>query len=170
MAKKISELSTAGALTGDEQVEIVRPGLNLRTTTGAIAALAAAAGGGVDLATQCIPVACSDEVTALTAGSALVTFRMPYAFTLLQVRASLTTAQVGGATLTVDINKSGVSVLSTKLTLDNSEKSSVTAAAAAVISDDDLPDDAEITIDIDQVGDGTAKGLKVYLIGVIPSP
>ena len=36
---------------------------------------------------------------------------------------------------------------------------------SSVISDTSLADDAEITIDIDQVGDGTAKGLKVVLIG-----
>lgn len=115
---------------------------------------------------QCIPIACSDESTALTAGNAKVTFRMPYAFTLSSVRASLTTPQTSGAIFTVDINENGTSILSTKLTIDNTEKSSVTAATAAVISDTSLANDAEITIDIDQIGDGTAKGLKVYLIGV----
>jgi len=39
------------------------------------------------------------------------------------------------------------------------------SAAAAVISDAALADDAEITVDIDQVGDGTATGLKITLIG-----
>jgi hypothetical protein len=34
-----------------------------------------------------------------------------------------------------------------------------------VISDSSIAADGEITVDIDQVGDGTAKGLKVYLIG-----
>jgi hypothetical protein len=116
-------------------------------------------------ATQCIPVACSDETTALTAGASKVTFRMPYAFTLTGVRASLTTAQASGSIITVDINESGTTILSTKLTIDNTEKTSTTAAAAPVISDTALADDAEITIDIDQIGDGTAKGLKVYLIG-----
>jgi hypothetical protein len=90
---------------------------------------------------------------------------MPYAFTLTAVRASLTTAQTSGSIFTVDINDSGTSILSTKLTIDNTEKTSTTAAAAAVISDTALSDDAEITIDIDQVGDGTAKGLKITLIG-----
>jgi len=56
-------------------------------------------------------------------------------------------------------------ILSTKLTIDNTEKTSTTAATAAVISDTALADDAEITIDIDQIGDGTAKGLKITLIG-----
>jgi len=66
---------------------------------------------------------------------------------------------------TVDINEGGTSILSTKLTIDNTEKTSTTAATAAVISDTALADDAEITIDIDQIGDGTAKGLKITLIG-----
>jgi len=70
-----------------------------------------------------------------------------------------------GSTLTtVDINDSGTSVLSTKLTIDASEKTSTTGAAAAVISDTALADDAEITVDIDGAGTG-AKGLKVTLIG-----
>lgn len=110
-------------------------------------------------------VAVSDETTALTTGTAKVTFRMPYAMTLTSVRASLSTAQTSGSIFTVDINESGSTILSTKLTIDNTEKTSTTAATAAVISDTALADDAEITIDIDQVGDGTAKGLKVILIG-----
>lgn len=115
--------------------------------------------------TQCIPIACSDETTALSAGTAKVTFRMPYAMTLTSVRASLTTAQSSGSIFTVDINESGSSILSTKLTIDNTEKTSTTAATPPVISDSSLADDAEITIDIDQIGNGTAAGLKVYLIG-----
>lgn len=116
--------------------------------------------------TQSIIIACSDEATALTTGTAKVTFRMPYAFTLTGVRASLTTAQTSGSIFTVDINEGGASILSTKLTIDNTEKTSTTAATAPVISDSALANDAEITIDIDQVGDGTAEGLKVCLIGV----
>ncbi|MBD9583579.1 DUF2793 domain-containing protein [Delftia sp. DLF01] len=121
--------------------------------------------GGGGSALQSICVAASDETAALTVGAGKVTFRMPYAFTLSGVRASLTTAQASGSLFTVDINESGASILSTKLTIDNTEKTSTTAAAPPVISDINLADDAEITIDIDQVGDGSAKGLKVYLIG-----
>lgn len=112
-----------------------------------------------------IMVAVSDETTALTTGTGKLTFRMPYAFTLTDVRASLTTAQTSGNIFTVDINESGTTVLSTKLTIDNTETTSTTAVTAAVISDATLADDAQITIDIDQIGDGTAKGLKVTLIG-----
>ena len=110
-------------------------------------------------------VAASDEGTALTAGTAKITFRMPRAVTLTAVRASLTTAQASGSIFTVDINEEGTSILSTKLTIDNTEKTSATAATPPVISDTSLADDAEITIDIDQIGNGTAKGLKVMLIG-----
>jgi len=114
---------------------------------------------------EALGIAISDETTALTSGTAKATFRMPYAFTLTAVRASLTTAQASGSLFTVDINDGGASILSTKLTIDNAEKTSTTAAAAAVISDTALADDAEITIDIDEIGDGSAKGLKVWLIG-----
>jgi len=66
----------------------------------------------------------------------------------------------------VDINENGTSVLSTKLSIDANEKTSLTAASPAVISDSSIANDAEITIDIDQIGSAIAgKGLKVVLIG-----
>lgn len=110
-------------------------------------------------------VAASDETTDLTTGTAKVTFRMPWALTLTSVRASVNTAPVG-STLDVDVNEGGSSVFSTIVTIDASEKTSTTAATAAVISDSSIADDAEMTIDIDQIGSSTAgKGLKVCLYG-----
>lgn len=118
---------------------------------------------------ESLEIAVSDEVTALAAGTAKITFRMPYAFTLeagsAGIRASLKTAQTSGNIFTVDINEAGSTILSTKLTIDNTEKTSTTAATPTVISDTTLADDAEMTVDIDQIGDGTAKGLKIILIG-----
>lgn len=111
-------------------------------------------------------IACSDETTDLVADTAVVTFRMPFAMTVSEVRANVNTAPVG-STLIVDINEGGVSILGTKLSIDAGEETSETAAAAATITDAALADDAEITIDIDQVGATTAgTGLKVWLIGV----
>jgi hypothetical protein len=112
-----------------------------------------------------IQLAASDETTALTTGTVKVTFRLPVAFTLTAVRASLTTAQASGSIFTVDINQNGSSVLGTKLTIDNTEKTSTTAATPATITTSALTDDAEITVDIDQIGNGTATGLKITLIG-----
>lgn len=110
-------------------------------------------------------IAASDESTALTTGTNKVTFRMPFAMNLTGIRGSLGTAQTSGSVLTVDVNENGTTVLSTKLTFDNTEKTTTSAATPAVISDTALADDSEITLDIDQVGDGTAKGLKVTLLG-----
>lgn len=115
--------------------------------------------------TEYFTVAVSDETTALTTGTASITFRMPYAMTLTEVRASVVTAPTG-ANLVVDINESGTTILSTKLSIDAGEKTSTTAATSAVISDSALADDAEITIDIDQIGSTIAgAGLKITLIG-----
>lgn len=115
--------------------------------------------------TEVIQIALSDLITALTTGTSKAYFRMPYAFTLTGVRASVLTAPTD-ATIIVDINESGSTILSTRLTIDSGEKTSTTAAVAAVISDASLADDAEITFDIDQVGSTVAgAGLIVTLIG-----
>lgn len=111
-----------------------------------------------------ITIACSDETTALTTGTGKATFRIPFAGTLTAVRASLTTAQGSGSIFTVDVNKNGTTVLSTKLTIDNTEKTSTTAVTAPVISVSSISDDDEFSIDIDQVGTSGATGLKVTLI------
>lgn len=131
-------------------------------TVDAYGRVTAATSGGMQ-----IQLAISDETTALTTGTGKITFRVPRAMTVTGVRASLTTSQTSGSIFTVDINEGGTTILSTKITIDNSEKTSTTAATAPVISDTTLADDAEITIDIDQVGDGTAKGCKVTILGTI---
>ena len=130
--------------------------------------------GSVDLAhistgakTEVIAIACGDETTATAAATAVVTFHMPYAFYLTGIKAGVTTAPVGSV-LTVDLNEAGSTCLTTKLTIDASEKTSATAATAAVIggAGPALAADALMTIDVDGVGSSTAgAGLKVYLIG-----
>ena len=166
--------ATAG--TGDpEDLTGTQATALLDAFTSAAKGLAPASGGGTTnflradgtwaVPTESFIVAIGDQTTALTTGTAKETLRMPYGFTLTAVRASLTTAQASGSIFTVDINENGSTILSTKLTIDNTEKTSTTAATAAVISDANLADDAEITIDIAQIGDGTAKALKVVLIG-----
>jgi hypothetical protein len=114
---------------------------------------------------EVILLACSDETTDLTTGVGKVTFRCPFAFTITGVSASVSTAPVG-STIICDINETGTTILSTKLSIDASEKTSTTAASAAVVSDTTIAADAEITVDIDQIGSSTAgKGLKVKLDG-----
>lgn len=116
--------------------------------------------------TESFIIACSDETTALTAGTGKAEFQMPYAFTVTEVFATVTTAATGATLLTIDINEGGVSIISTKITLDASEKTSRTAATPPVISDSSLASSGVITIDIDAVGSTIAgAGLKVYIIG-----
>jgi len=116
-----------------------------------------------DLNQDVLIIPIGDETTAITVGAAKYTFRMPYPFKLSAVRASLSTASSSGNPA-VNIKEAGVSIFSTTITIDSGEKTSQTAATPAVISDPDLADDAEITIDIDTAGTG-AKGLKITLIG-----
>lgn len=108
-------------------------------------------------------VALSDETTNLATGTAKLTMRMPHGMSLTGVRSSLATASSSGL-VTVDINIGGTSILSTKLSIDATERTSTTAATPAVLSTTDLWDDGELTFDIDAAGTG-AKGLKVSLIG-----
>lgn len=112
---------------------------------------------------ETIGVALSDETTELASGTNKATLSLPYAFTVTGVYATLNTASSVGA-VTVDINEAGTSILSTKLTIDASEKTSATAATAAVISDASIAANAEIGFDIDGAGSG-AKGLKVFITG-----
>lgn len=124
-----------------------------------------AIGGGASAGAQPIELqyALSDETTAITTGTAKLTARAPAGFTLTEIRGSLSTASSSGA-VQVDMNVAGSTILSTKLTIDATEKTSLTAATAAVISSATIADDAEITFDIDAAGSG-ATGLKVTLIG-----
>ena len=119
-----------------------------------------------------LEVACSDESTALTTGTAKVTFRMPFAMTLSSgedgVRASLTGAGSSSGTTTIDVNEGGSTILSTKCTIDYGDKTSVGATSAVVISDTSLADNSEITVDIDAVTGGADEtGLKIQLIGTL---
>jgi hypothetical protein len=112
---------------------------------------------------QFMIMALSDETTALTTGTAKLTWRAPFALTLTQIpRASLATASTSGL-VTVDINEAGTSVLGVnKLSIDANEKTSTTAATPTTLADTSIADDAEITFDIDAAGTG-AKGLRVIL-------
>ena len=116
-----------------------------------------------------VTFACGDETTAISATGQVLSFRMPFAMTLnagiAGVKGSLVTAGTG-ALLTCDINESGSTILSTKLTFDATETTTTTAATPVVISDVNLADDAIITVDIDQLdGGGVGAGLKISLIG-----
>lgn len=107
-----------------------------------------------------------DSATAITTGTSKGgDFRISNrAITVKAVGAYVDTAATGATLLTIDINEAGVSIISTKITLDASEKSSETAATPAVISDSAIAADAVITFDVDAVGNTTpGNGLTVWI-------
>jgi len=143
---------------------------NSPITTSGTLALSFAAGYGLPTTakqtewdTDVYKVPIGDEDTPITAGTNKVRFKADFPGTLVAVRAGVNTAPTG-STLIVDINKNGVSMLGTKLSIDANETSSTTAASAATITTTSIADDDEIGIDIDQIGSTVAgAGLKVSL-------
>lgn len=118
----------------------------------------------VDVRTIFQGASASDETTALTVTTNAVRFQLPFAMTLTSVYASLTTPQASGSILTLDLKESGTSVLSTLLTIDNTEYGSDTATPA-VISDSAIAKFAPLVFSITQVGTPPA-GLKVWIGGI----
>jgi hypothetical protein len=110
-------------------------------------------------------VAMSDETTDLTTGDDKAEFEMPFDFYCEEIVIACNTPPVG-ATITVDVEEEGTTILSTLLTIDASEDTSSTAATPAVISDAALAAGSKITFNIDQVGSSTAgTGLKATMKG-----
>lgn len=110
--------------------------------------------------------------TNITTGTTKGAMVLPFGIVLSSVAqrgiyASVAEAQPSGTPLTVDVKRNGVSILNVKLTFDNGERSTITAALppTLVAGGDVLAAGDEITIDVQQVGTAGAKGLKVYLVG-----
>lgn len=111
---------------------------------------------------ECIEISCSDVTTALTTGTAKVTFFMPYDFTVTEVFTAVGTQSSSGV-VTADLNKAGTSIFSTNPSIDASEDTSLTGTVA-VISTASLSKGDKMTVDIDAAGTG-AKQLTMYIIG-----
>lgn len=169
-----------GALTLTHSSNLLLPGQANITTVAGDCCLVVGEGGGVTrmawytltegkplIEAAEIIIAIGDESTALTTGTAKITFRMPFAMTLDQIpRASLTAAQTSGSIVSVQVQEAGTNILSTAISIDNNETTSTTAATPAVLSDTSLADDALMTVSVTQCdGSTTASGLKLLLRG-----
>lgn len=118
-------------------------------------------GGAGGSSTQYMVRNLSDLTTNLTVGTTVDYFRQPVGANLTSITCSLLDA--GTVTgVTVDMLVNGVSILSTLLTTDATEKTSTTATTPVVIGTSLIPYDAEITFDIDGVPTA-GKGLIVNL-------
>jgi hypothetical protein len=159
MGVKISQLPAAISLDGDELLEIVQDAISRRVTIDEIAARAAI---GVSPLIE-VQLSCSDLSTELEAASNAGYFRAPRAFTITAVRASLLVTSSSGDVV-VNIKKNGATILSTKITVDAGDLTSVGSAAPPVLASSAVADDDLISIDIDSPG-ADAKGLVVTILG-----
>jgi len=112
---------------------------------------------------ECFLVAVDDETRVITTGTAVLTFHMPFDFTLIEVMAGLTTVSSSGL-VRFDANLGGVSIFTTRVSIDAGEDTSLTAATPAALATTYLPKGARITVDIDDAGTG-ATGPKLYFNG-----
>ena len=169
------EMAAADSVSGYFEIELTDASANVTTVIqapvtvlGPVIGDGATASGAFELAIpkETMIMAITGEDDSLTTGTGKVTWQMPFAMTATGIKASVKTAPVG-STIIVDLNEAGSTVLSTKLSIDDGETSSDNADEPPVFSDTALADDAIMTVDVDQVGSGTAGvGLKVYLTGV----
>lgn len=117
---------------------------------------------------QSFIVALSDLITNIAVGTGKGYFYAPYDFVITEVQAALFVAQTAGSLVTVDANVNGTSILTTRITIDNNEKTSATAAAPPVIASPNVVKGDLVTFDLDTVGTAGAKGLQAVIIGYIP--
>lgn len=155
---RISDMTAATVLDDTDWIEVSKAGTP-RLTRRIAASF---------LPTIVKDIAIGDETTALTTGLK-VTFRWKGRPITqgLKISASVTTAQATGATLvTFDVRKNGTTMFSTKPTLDNTEKTTETAATAPVLTATGIAYDDEITCYVDSITAGTAAaGAKIYIEG-----
>lgn len=116
---------------------------------------------------ECFMMAASDETTDITVATDKVRIQMPYAFTLTEIKASLTTAPTGSGATTVNIYNvtDGDTVINT---------AALSFAAAAISANstsftagqETIAEDAVIAVDVAAIAGTTGgAGLKVTLIG-----
>jgi len=163
-----SDTTLASGETGDITID-AGGGVKIDADSGAITF----ADGGVTLATiaslrqECFMMAASDETTDITATADKVRIQMPYAFTLTEIKASLTTAPTGSGATTVNVYNvtDGDTVINT---------AALSFAAAAISANstsftagqETIAEDAVIAVDVAAIAGTTGgAGLKVTLIG-----
>lgn len=108
----------------------------------------------------------SDLVTALATGTNSGYFDAPFPFTITEVIATLLAASTSGLPQ-FNLKKNGTTILSTQITVDANETSSLTAAAPPVVSVTAVAKGDRITCDIVAAGTG-AKGAQITVVGTKP--
>lgn len=108
-------------------------------------------------------IAFSDETTDLTTGAGKAFFHAPFDATIVEVFFGVSVAQASGTVLTFDVNKNGGTIFSTNPAIDNTERTSLTAATPSALSVTTVAKGDLISVDIDTVGTAGARGGKMYM-------
>lgn len=107
-----------------------------------------------------IQLVANDGVLAVGTGLGLIP--IPWGKRLVAVHAEVATAGLTGLT-TIDINKNGTTMLSTKITLDSGEEGSDTASTPAVISVSEVAENDVLTFDVDGISSTAPLGLTIRM-------
>jgi hypothetical protein len=103
-----------------------------------------------------------DSGTSNTAATSIGgDFVWPFGGQIVEVGATVDTAGVTG-TMVIDINNGGTTILSTKINIDTTEKTSRTAATAEVVSNAVFAEGDIYTFDVDTIQTTAAKGLTIF--------
>lgn len=112
------------------------------------------------------------STAGITVGTKKDSYTLPYSMKLDSVAnagltGSLSEPQTDGTILTMDILRNGASILTNKLTIDNNEMTSTSATTpVSYASGGDVLNKGDvISLSVTQVGNGTGRALRVYLLG-----
>lgn len=121
-------------------------------------------GGGSGDSSRTLKMVCTDRLTPIVESSNIYSELITEDILLDEVIAYLTVPHASG-TFTIDILRNDISILDTPLTIDATEKSSLTAAVASVVGKAHFLRGDEIVIAVTDEADGNASGLIVYFNG-----
>lgn len=168
----VTDIVAAASTSTAGKIEIAIAS-EVTTGTDATRAVSPDALAGSDYGKRFISIKVFDDATAATTGDGKVKFQLPVEFNgwnLVDVEAYVTGASSSGA-LTIQVRNitQAADILSTAITIDESELSSLTAATPPAInaSEDDYTTGDQIAIDVDGAGT-SAEGLGVLLTYQLP--
>lgn len=105
------------------------------------------------------------ETQAVAAGN-LIKIRAPCNFTAVRIYVSVNEPQESGDIIEFDVLKNGTTMLSTLITVDNTDTTSKAADTPEVVSSANVDDDDIIIVQCTEEGAGTATGAKIRFVGV----
>lgn len=131
--------------------------VELYFTPSASGTAVASIGGSSIIKQATLTLVCSDETTQLVPKNDIITFYMPYALDLVNVKASLN--MTGSTPTLINVKSNNVNIFDTPMAISASSYVSTRYTNAARLKEND-----RISIDLLSVSTGSA-GLKVYLVG-----